>query len=222
MERPRRVGVQARDGLLGTRRGPAVRRSRRVDRLDERIVAAPAGVGLGLEEIVESLVPHPLDVGIGEGRLHRDLGRELEGLAQALRRDVDADRQPVPAGFGMDRRAESLRRLGQADRIVVPRPLGERPRHERGNAALVRRLVDRARRQHQRRRHERPTWQVDRDHPEAVRELRAFELREVERPRLAMRRPLGNDHRLLVHRLLVGLVRAHSALVMASLPATGM
>src|SRR6185369_16424935 len=54
-------------------------------------------------------------------------------------------------------------------------------------------LVDGAARQDQRCGDQRPPWQVDRDHGEPVRQLPALELREMERPRLARCRAIGDD-----------------------------
>ena len=215
---PGGLRVEARDGLLGAPRGPAVGRARRVDRLDEGVVGAAARVGLRLEQVVHALVAEAIDLRRGERRLLRDLGGERERGREPLGRHLDADRQAVPAGLGVERRAEPLRGLGQRDRVVLRGALGQGPGHEGRDSGLLRGLVDRAAREDQRGGHERPPGQVDRDQPEPVRELLALEPRELVGPRLAVRRAVGDHDR-------AGLrwrsCRGHSALVTVSLPAAG-
>src|SRR5439155_17332968 len=67
------------DRLTFAARGPVVRRPAAVDRRGEGLIRSPAGVGLGLEEVVQPLVAKAVDLGLGERRPQDDLGEKLQG-----------------------------------------------------------------------------------------------------------------------------------------------
>ena len=145
IERPRRrrarssVRRQALDGLARPARRPVVGRARRVDRADERLVDAPARIGLGLEEVVQPLVAQPLDLGLGEGRVEEDLGDQLEGRLRAgppaRRRRRSEASQPASA---WSEAPEPLGRLDQGDRVVALGALGQGPGGQDGRPGLGR------------------------------------------------------------------------------------
>ena len=157
---PQRLGVEALDGVAGPARRPVVGRRRRVDRADQGFLDPSARVGLGLEQVVEALVAEAVDLGDREGRMQDDLGQQVERLREPIGGHVQPGGQRVPAGLGVERRTQPLGRLDQGDRVVALRPLGQGPGRQDRRAGLVGRLVDRADRQDQRGRHQRPTGQV--------------------------------------------------------------
>jgi hypothetical protein len=130
-----------------------------------------------------------------ERRLGEHLGDEVEGRAEALHGHVDARRDRIPAGIGVERRAEALRRLDELDRAVPGRALREAAGHEGRHAGEVVGLVHRASGDHERSRDQLTVWDVDGDDPETVVEPDELELGEVVRPGLARRRALGDDGR---------------------------
>ena len=85
-----------------------VRRLVGVDGPDIRLVGSAARIGLGLEEVIEALVAHPLHLTLREGGVQQDFRQQLQGWLQAAGRDVDAQRRGIPAGLGMQGRAQSL------------------------------------------------------------------------------------------------------------------
>ena len=182
------------DGLLRAARRPVVRRARRVDRVDERLLGAAARVGLRLEDVVQPLVAHARDLVGGERRPEQDLGQQVERLRQPVRGDVQARREGVPARVGVDRRPEPLGRLDQADRVVALGALGEGAGREDRGPGLGRRLVHGAVAQHEGRGHEGPAGQVRDQHPQAVVEVMLGHGRELVRARGPGAGPVG-DHR---------------------------
>ena len=193
-------------------------RLRRVDRAHERLVGTSSRVGPDLEEVVQALVAQPLDLGFGERRAEEDLGDELEGRCQPGGRHVDADRDRVPAGVGVERGAQPFRGLDQGDRVVALGPLGQRAGGQDGRTGHVRRLLDRPAGDDHRGRHERATRQV-RDHDgEAVRQAAAGDGRELVGARRAGRGSLGDDR--TVPRRIGGRAHAATSASVAASPAS--
>ena len=147
-----------------------VRRRIGVDRPDERLLDAPARVGLGLEEVVQPLVTQALDLAGRERRLEEDLGDEVQGGPETRRRDVHPDRHRVPAGLRVKRGAEPLAGLGELDGVAARRALGQGATRQDRRPALVGGFLGGAADDDHRRGHERPPGQVDDDDRQPVRE----------------------------------------------------
>ena len=194
-----------------------VRRVARVDRLDERLLGAPAGIGPCLEDVVEPLVPQAVHLGIGERGPADHLGQQLHCRLEALAWDLDAGGHRVPARLRVERRAEPLGGLDEGDRVVVLGPLGQGAGGQDRGPGGGGRLVDRAVAQHERRRHERTAGQRHRDDREPVRQSIALEPRERVRPGMAGGRPLGDDD--IGHGATSSVAAAASAAVPSSAPA---
>ena len=203
---PEHVGFETGDRLGGPARGTVIRRVRGVDRRDVDLVGTAAWVRLGLEQVVQPLVAQPLDLIGRERRPKQDLGQQLQGRLEPGGRHVDAHARRVPAGLGMERGAKPLGRFGQSDRVVIGRALGHGPGGQHGDAALIRRLVDRADGQDHRCADQRPTGQVDDEDGQAVGEPIAADRGEVVRSRGPRGRPLGDDRAIAF-----GRVRGHAA-----------
>ena len=194
--RPRsaqRLGIQAFHGVARAAGRAMIGRGRRVDRVDQCLFHAPARVGLGLEQVVEALVPQAVHLGDGEGRVQDDLGEQVEGLRQPIGGDVEPGGQCVPAGLRVERRAQALGRLDQGDRVVALGPLREGPGGQHGRSRLLGRLVDGTDRQDQRGRHQRPAGQVRDEDAQARRQPRLGDLGELVRARRASDGSLGDD-----------------------------
>ena len=136
----RRAGVELRDRLLRPAGRPAVGRAALVDRLGNTPRRRGGAGRPGLEQVVQPLVAEALDLRLGERRVEGDLGEQLERRLEAGGRDVDADARRVPAGVGVERRAEALRGLDEGDRVVAARsprsaPARRGPSRRRGPAA---------------------------------------------------------------------------------------
>ena len=125
---PALLGPEALDRLGQSGGRPVVRRIRRVDRVDERLVGPPAGVRPCLEDVVQPLVAQPLDLALGERRPAHHLGEQLECGLEPRGRNLDACRHRVPARLGVERGSEPLRGLDERDRVIPLRALGQRPR----------------------------------------------------------------------------------------------
>jgi len=172
---------------------PMVGRRRLVDRLGEGLIGTAARVGPCLEQVVESLVPEPLDFRWREGRVEDDLGEERERRLQASCRDVDADAHRVPAGLGVERRAEPLARLDEGDRVVLFGPFGQRPGSEDRGTGVGRRLVGGAVADHEGRGNQWSPRKVGQDDPQAVTELETLDRGELVRSRGSGRRTGRDD-----------------------------
>ena len=144
--------------------------------------------------------------------MEEDLGDQVEGGRQAVRRYVDADAQGVPARFGVERGAQPLGRLDEGDRLIPLGALGQGPGGQHGGAGLIGRLLSCAAHDDHRRRHERTSGQVDDEDRQAVGQLTPGDRRELVAPWRAGCRPLGHD------RAVAGFVdgRAHAATSSAS------
>jgi hypothetical protein len=145
-----------------------VRRRGLVDRRGERLVRAAARIGAGLEQVVEALVAEALDLRLGERRVEGDLREELERGLETRRRNVDADARRVPAGVGVERRAEPLRGLDEGDGVEAGRALVIARAARTVAPGVGRRLVGRAVSQDERRRHERSPGQVGDDDADPI------------------------------------------------------
>ena len=150
-----------------------------IDRLGEGLIGPAPRVGPCLEQVVESLVPEPLDFRWREGRVEDDLGEQRERRLQASCRDVDADAHRVPAGLGVERRAESLAGLDEGDRVVLFGPFGQGPGGEDRGTGVGRRLVGSAVADHERCGHEWSPGQVGQDDPQAIAELETLDRGEL-------------------------------------------
>ncbi len=128
--RPSQVGRrQALYGLAGAPGRPVIRRLRGVDGRGEGLFGPSARVGLRLQEIVQAR----------KGRPQQDFGDELERGGKPLGGDFDARAKRIPAGVGMERRAQSLRGFNELDRVVPLCPFRQRSRRQdRGAGQLVR------------------------------------------------------------------------------------
>ena len=134
------VGVSP-DGVRGAARRPVVRARGRVDRADVRLVGAPARVGLRLDDVGQALVAEAVDLRFRERGPADDLGQQLQRGTEPRGRDVHARRRRVPAGLGVERRAEALGGLGQLDRVAQLRALGQAAGREHRRAGLPGGLV---------------------------------------------------------------------------------
>ena len=105
---PDDVRGQVGDGLPGACRRPVVRRLVSVDRPDVRLVGAAPRIGLGLEEVIESLVAQALYLTLRKRGTQQDLCEQLQRGLQAGGRDVNAQRRGIPAGLGMEGGAQPL------------------------------------------------------------------------------------------------------------------
>ena len=111
-------------------------RRRRVDRGHVRLVGAAAGVGLRLEQVGQPLVAQPLDLGRRERRAGARPRRAARApAASRLAGHVEPGGRRVPAGLGVDRRAEPLGGLVERDRVADLGALGEAAGGEDGCAA---------------------------------------------------------------------------------------
>ncbi len=189
----RHEAIEPFDGFGGPRSGPVVGRIGRVDRLDERLLGPPPWIGARLEQIVEALLAKPVDIRRREGRPLEHLGEQRQRRREPDGRHLDPGRGGVPAGFRMESGPESFGRLGQLDRVVVLGPLRECPSREDRGAGEVGRLVHRAVADHQRRRDEGATRQVDGQQRKAVREAMPRERGEDVGTGLARRRSGVDD-----------------------------
>ena len=188
-----RLGIEAFHGVARAAGRAVIGRGRRVDRVDQCLFHAPARVGLGLEQVVEALVPQAVHLGDREGRVQDDLGEQVERLREPIGRDVEPGGQCVPAGLRVERRAQALGRLDQGDRVVALGPLREGPGGQHGRSRLLGRLVDGTDRQDQRGRHERPAGQVRDEDAQARRQPRLGDLGELVRAWRARDGSLGDD-----------------------------
>ena len=191
---PRHRLVEALDRFPGPAGRPVIRRGRRVDRADVRLVGPAARVGLRLQQVVQPLVPQSIDLVGREGRAEQDLGEELEGGRQPRRRHVDTDARGVPAGLGVERRTEPLGGLRQPDGVIPFRALGQGTGGQDGRPGVRGRLVGCPDRHDHRGADQRATRQVGDHHGQAVVELRAGDDRERIGPRRAGLRALGDHH----------------------------
>ena len=215
MRRGEDVAVQSLDRIARAARRPVVGRGRRIDRADERLLHAPAGIRLGLEQVVETLVAQALHLACREGGSQQELGEELQGGLEAARGHVHSGTQRVPAGVGVERRTQALGGFGQGDRVVVFRALAHRPRRHDGRPGHVGRFIGGARGQDDRGRHQRSARQIGDEDRQAVGQARAGDRRKF----VGARCPgLGTiDHDVAVSARLGP--RAHAATSSSSLSA---
>ena len=187
------VGRQPLHGVACPAGRPVIGRVRGVDRPDERFLDPSPRIRLGLQQVVQPFVAQALDLGLREGRLEEDLRDQLERRLETAGGDVDADRQCVPAGLGVERRAEALGGLRQGDRVVPFGALGQRPGGEDHGTGLTGRLLDRSAGQDQRRRDERSPGQVRDQQSRAVGEGPSGDRRELVGTRRTRLRTIRQD-----------------------------
>ena len=190
---PQGLGVEPLHGVGGPAGRPVVRRRRRVDRADQGFLDASARVGLGLEQVVQALVAKTVHLDDRERRVQEELGEEFHRLREPVGRHVQPGGHRVPAGLGMERGPQPFGRLDQGDGVVALGALGQGPCGQHGRSRLVRRLVDGARRQDQRGRHERAAGQVRDEDPQARREPVLVDRGELIRTRRTRHGSLGDD-----------------------------
>ena len=139
------LGIERLDGRGQAAGWPVVRRTRREDRADERLIDPPAWLGPGLEQVVQAFLAQPIDLTRREGRVRRELGQEGKGGLESGNRHLHADRRSVPAGVGVEPGPEPLGRLDQGDRVVALGALRQGPgsqrRGTRHREGIVRRAV---------------------------------------------------------------------------------
>ena len=173
------LGTQRLNCFAQAARRPVVGRIRGVDRIDEALFDPSPRIRSGLEDVIEALLAKPVDLRGGERRSADHLREQIESGLEALGGYVDTRRRRVPAGFGMERRAETFGGLDQGDGVI---PLGAlrqcAGRQDRG-AGLGWFLVRCAVTQDQRSRHERAAGHLDGENGEAVRKPVALERREL-------------------------------------------
>ena len=185
VERPHAAASSRGDRLLGPARRAGRTASRRIDRLDVRLVGATPRVGLRLEQVVQALVAQPLDLGRRERRLDGRPRRQLERRRRGARpgTSTPTDVRPSPPRRGATRPAARRPRSARSRRG---------PRCPRSGARAIRTVAPPIAsgssaapvRHDERRGDQLPPRQVDRDDLEPVRELLALDARELVRPRL--------------------------------------
>ena len=174
--------------------GPVVRARRRVDRPDVRLVGAPAGVGLGLEDVGQALVAEAVDLATpgtrAGGRPRRAARARAPRRLAGTSSPADVASQPDSAwSDAPSRSAASVSAI--ASRTSVP---SVRPRAASTVAPAVRAgLVGGAGPEGERRRDSSRPGIGDDDDPQPVGELRAERVREVVRARMARDGPLGDE-----------------------------
>jgi hypothetical protein len=146
-----------------------------------------------LQKVVEPFVPQSRDLfGRERGPLD-EFVEQFERGPQTRGRDLDAGRESVPAGVGVERGAEPLGCLDQFQAGVARRAFGHRSRCQNGDPGPICRLVRGPDPEDQVGRHERPTRHVDGQDLESGRQHSPLETGEVIGARLAGRRSGGQD-----------------------------
>jgi hypothetical protein len=160
--------VEAAHGLVRSAQRAAVRRLGRVDRFREDALGTPPRVGARLEKIVQSLVTEPGDLLLGETRFEDHLGEQSQGGAETRAWDLERGTYRLPAGVGVELRAEPLRSLGERDRVESLRAFGQCARGQHRHPSPVRRFGRGAARQEELRGKERTAREVGVEQSDAV------------------------------------------------------